>query len=58
MWHYPSIDPVAISIGPLSIYWYAVTYLVGIGLAWWTLKYRIRVYGLKWTDEDLSDINL
>ena len=56
MWHYPAIDPVAISIGPFSVYWYAISYLVGIGLVWWTLKYRIRIYGLKWTDEDLSDI--
>ena len=56
MWHYPAIDPVAISIGPFSIYWYAISYLVGIGLVWWTLKYRIRICGLKWTDEDLSDI--
>ena len=56
MWHYPAIDPVAISIGPFSIYWYAISYLVGIGLVWWTLKYRIRTCGLKWTDEDLSDI--
>ena len=56
MWHYPSIDPVAISIGPVNIYWYAVSYLVGIGLVWWTLKYRVRTYGLRWTDEDLSDL--
>lgn len=56
MWHYPDIDPVAISIGPISIYWYAVSYLVGIGLVWLTLKYRVKTYGLRWTQEDLSDI--
>ncbi len=34
MWQYPEMDPVAISVGPVSIHWYAVTYLVGIALAW------------------------
>ncbi len=27
---FPSIDPVAITIGPFSIYWYALSYIVGI----------------------------
>lgn len=56
MWQYPEIDPVAIGIGPVRIHWYAISYLVGIGLVWLSLKYRISHYGLKWTDEDLSDI--
>ncbi len=56
MWHYPSIDPIAISIGPVNIYWYAASYLVGIGLVWWTLKYRVRTYGLRWADEDISNL--
>ncbi len=56
MWQYPDIDPVAISIGPISIYWYAISYLVGIGLVWLTLRYRVRAYQLHWTEEDLSDI--
>ncbi len=55
MWHYPQIDPVAISFGPISIYWYAISYLVGIGLVWMTLKYRVRAYGLSLTDDDLAD---
>jgi phosphatidylglycerol---prolipoprotein diacylglyceryl transferase len=29
---FPDIDPVAIQIGPLAIRWYALAYLVGIGL--------------------------
>ena len=56
MWHYPSIDPVAISIGPISIHWYAITYIVGIGLAWKFLETRIQAHKLKWTNEDLSDL--
>lgn len=56
MWHYPEIDPIAISLGPISIYWYAISYLVGIGIVWWILRQRCRRQGLQWTDDDLSDI--
>ncbi len=56
MWQYPQLDPVAISLGPLSIHWYAVSYLVGIGLTWWTVRYRIRRDGLTWTADELADM--
>ncbi len=31
---FPEIDPIAFSIGPLAIRWYALGYIVGIGIAW------------------------
>ena len=31
---YPAIDPVAFSLGPLDIRWYALAYLAGILLGW------------------------
>jgi len=31
---FPDIDPVAFTIGPLAIRWYALGYIVGISLAW------------------------
>lgn len=31
---FPLIDPVAITLGPLSIHWYGLAYLAGISLAW------------------------
>lgn len=38
--HFPNIDPVALSFGPLVIRWYALSYLVGIVLGWrYCLKY-------------------
>ena len=40
MWDYPSIDPVAISLGPLQIHWYALSYLIGISLVWWHLSFK------------------
>jgi phosphatidylglycerol:prolipoprotein diacylglycerol transferase len=31
---FPDIDPVAFSIGPLSVKWYGISYVVGILLGW------------------------
>jgi phosphatidylglycerol:prolipoprotein diacylglycerol transferase len=56
MWSYPEIDPIALSIGPLAIRWYALSYLVGIGLVWWVLTRRVRRRSLAWTSEQLSDL--
>ncbi len=56
MWHYPQFDPVAISLGPLSIHWYALSYLVGISLAWWMLGVKSRRQKLGWSAEEISDI--
>lgn len=41
--HYPDIDPVALSIGPLDIRWYALAYLAGFILGW---RYALRLAGL------------
>lgn len=32
---YPIIDPVAVSLGPLKVHWYGLTYLGGLLFAWW-----------------------
>ena len=56
MWSYPEIDPVALSLGPLKIHWYALSYLVGISLAWWVAGQRRTRLKLKWSDEQMSDI--
>ncbi len=31
---YPSIDPVAIALGPIKIHWYGLMYLVAFASAW------------------------
>ncbi len=35
---YPRIDPVLISIGPLAIRWYALSYIAGLVLGWLLLR--------------------
>lgn len=32
---HPDIDPIAISIGPVSIHWYGIMYLLAFSFAWW-----------------------
>ena len=58
MWHYPILDPVAINLGPLKIHWYAISYLVGIGLFWWVLRTRTRSHPSPavFTAAELADI--
>jgi phosphatidylglycerol---prolipoprotein diacylglyceryl transferase len=38
---YPSIDPIAFSIGPLAVRWYGLMYLVGFLVGWWLGLRRI-----------------
>lgn len=54
MWTYPEIDPVALSLGPLSIHWYGLMYLAGFALFYfygsWLAKKTER-----WNSEMVSD---
>ncbi len=56
MLQYPSIDPVAIAVGPLKIHWYGLMYLLGIGAAWWLAKRRLAQLDPDWSKDTLSDL--
>lgn len=53
---HPSIDPVAIQLGPLAVHWYGLMYVTGfmafIGLGRWQIAHR-KWHG--WTTEMLDD---
>lgn len=51
---YPTIDPVALSLGPLQIHWYGLMYLFGFAGAWWLGRVRAARYG--WTAEQAEDM--
>jgi len=51
---YPTIDPVAISLGPLQIHWYGIMYLLGFAGAWWLGRIRAERYG--WTTTEVEDV--
>jgi phosphatidylglycerol:prolipoprotein diacylglycerol transferase len=36
------IDPIALQVGPVSIHWYGIMYLLAFGLAWWLGLRRVR----------------
>lgn len=38
---FPAIDPVAFSVGPLSVHWYGLGYVVGICFAWWWARHLV-----------------
>lgn len=53
---YQSIDPVAVSIGPITIYWYGLAYVVGAiltGIVMWRTQRR---WGFKITADDLMTV--
>jgi len=51
---YPTIDPVALSLGPIQVHWYGLMYLFGFVGAWWLGKVRATRYG--WTAEQVEDL--
>jgi phosphatidylglycerol:prolipoprotein diacylglycerol transferase len=53
---YPNIDPIAFTLGPLSVRWYGLTYLLGFTLAFAWCLYRRRTQSLPWEIETISDL--
>jgi len=52
---HPQIDPVAIHIGPLSVHWYGLMYLLGFTLFLWLGKWRLRKLNRPGWDVTLMD---
>ena len=55
MINYPSIDPVALSLGSIKIHWYGLMYLVGFIAAWKLGTYRAKKSDL-WNDKQVEDL--
>ncbi len=56
MLSYPQIDPVAIAIGPVKVYWYGLTYLAGLAFAWWLASRRAGKPGAVLNREQVDDM--
>lgn len=59
MWTYPNIDPVAWRMGPLTVHWYGVMYLLGFLGGWVLAVYQVRVgvnNRAELNREDVSDL--
>jgi phosphatidylglycerol:prolipoprotein diacylglycerol transferase len=55
---HPQFDPIALSIGPLSIHWYGIMYLIAFILFYLLGRYRIHHTQLaqNWTIKQLDDL--
>ncbi len=56
MFTYPQFDPVAFSIGPLSVHWYGIMYLIAFGGAWGLARLRAAMQPGSWSDEQIADL--
>lgn len=52
---FPQIDPVLFHIGPLSVHWYGISYMVGILLAWQYAVWIAKHYELSITKKQIDD---
>ena len=56
---HPQFDPVAVSLGPIQIHWYGITYLVAFGLFLWLATTRARqpqFAAAGWTRRHIEDL--
>ncbi|MBH1963529.1 MAG: prolipoprotein diacylglyceryl transferase [Comamonadaceae bacterium] len=60
---HPEIDPIALSLGPLAIHWYGITYLVAFALFFWLATRRLThepyasiTQPAPWTRRDIEDM--
>ena len=51
---YPNIDPIALQLGPISIHWYGIMYMLAFASAWWLAMRRAPMAGF--SKEHVSDI--
>ena len=58
MLHYPDIDPIALSLGPVRVHWYGLMYLVGFLGGWWLGRVRAGRSASGWTLAQVDDVIL
>ena len=56
MIQHPNFDPVAISVGPLSIHWYGLMYLIGFAAGAGLGVYRANKKDSGWTKDQVWDL--
>jgi phosphatidylglycerol---prolipoprotein diacylglyceryl transferase len=66
MIHYPSIDPIIVSLvpftigsltlGPAAIRWYGLMYVIGFAVGWWLGRRRAAQPGSTWKPTDVDDL--
>lgn len=54
--HYPAIDPIIFSFGPLAVRWYGLAYLAAFAMCWWLGTLRAAKPGSGWSAQEVSDV--
>jgi phosphatidylglycerol:prolipoprotein diacylglycerol transferase len=52
----PALNPVAVSLGPIKIYWYGIAYLVGFAAVWCLAQYRAKSRAFILTKDQITDL--
>lgn len=55
-WVFPQIDPVIFSLGPFSVRWYGLMYLIGFAGAWLLANYRVNKPQFNFSRDCVSDM--
>jgi phosphatidylglycerol---prolipoprotein diacylglyceryl transferase len=54
---HPNIDPVALSLGPISVHWYGLMYVAAFVQFLWLSKLRARKHAwLGWSEAEVDDV--
>lgn len=53
---FPQIDPVIFSIGPLSVRWYGLMYLIGFMFAMWWAAKEAKKPNSGWNKDQVGDL--
>ncbi len=53
---HPGFDPVAFSLGPLSIHWYGLMYVAGFLCGWFLGRWRAARKNSGWTPREVDDL--
>jgi len=54
---HPQFDPVALRLGPISVHWYGLMYLVAFGCFLLLMRRRIKLHWVQgWSSKDIDDL--
>ncbi len=56
MLQHPNFNPIAFEIGPFTVAWYGIMYLLAFLMGWWLAKYRAAKPGSGWQPDEIGDI--
>ncbi|HXK00444.1 MAG TPA: prolipoprotein diacylglyceryl transferase family protein, partial [Buchnera sp. (in: enterobacteria)] len=52
---FPNLNPIVFSIGPITLHWYGIMYLLGFLFALYTGKKKAKQNN-KWTEEEIEHL--